>query len=535
MALRVSSVGRHAVSEIERGIGLMAWVTRSGPAARRSSLDDVLRLAGVMSEPPWRFVDSPVLDGMPWDGRRFPAPPPEPPAGIEGAWPQPPLLHPAFAAPVLNLEPSDRKEHLRYNVLRFLGQTITRSPMAALKARLGPRLIALDDERFGALVDGTSFAQFICPRLDAADHASFGRFVEGDPTSYAKVDTSAVDPNHRLPGVYVAPTVTLLRRDGDRYRPVAIRCGDRVLRPEDGDAWALARYFVLQGLQTLLVLVFHPRLHFPNDTINAVSRAMLPPRHVVWKLLRPHLDKCLGLHEATIHHRRSVFHNSQREIYTPFPFTTEGTHAAMVTGMRGIAGNSAYPPYRFAPALPGDHTVYGRYRRDWYEAYVRFFSRALHGVAPEDPAVTRWADHIHTWVPGFPSGREIRAEGALPAALATFVCAVSVFHTADHHSYARIPVEMLPWRLRQPPPGDPGPLDLDGLVSPEDSFRHRMCHRMFFAPVVIDALSDVRYGLRDGERRSAESAFWDEVRALDARWRGSGFPMSHEIATSPQY
>jgi hypothetical protein len=406
---RAALSGRHAILEIERGIGLMAWATSFGPAARRSSLDDLLHRAGVLALDPLGHVDSPVLAALPWDAKRFPAPPPPSPPGLEAPWPQPSPLNPAFPAPVLDLDPAERRAHLRYNVLRYLGQAITRRPLSALRACRGPRLVPVDDEALADLVCRTSFAQFVHPTLDPPDRAAFGPLLSGDLRTYAKIDASAVDPRHRLPGIHVAPTVTLLRREAeDRYRPVAIRCGDRVLRPDDGDAWALARYFVIQGLQTLLVIVFHPRLHFPNDAINALSRALLPPDHVISKLIRPHLSLCLGLHEAAIHHRRSVLHNSQREIYTPFPFTTEGTHAGMATGMRGIEGNSAYPAYRFGPALPGDHTPYGRYRRDWYQAFARFFDRALRGVAPDDPYVVRWADQACRWVPGFPDGRGMR-------------------------------------------------------------------------------------------------------------------------------
>src|SRR5690606_29687005 len=107
--------------------------------------------------------------------------------------------------------------------------------------------------------------------------------------------------------------------------------------------------------------------------------------------------------------------------YTPFPLTTEGIHACVKVGLHGIAGNSAYPRYRFGPALLGEHTTYGRYRRDWYEVYRRFAANVLARVPDDDPDVRRWADHIAAWVPGFPSGREIAAGGALAEVVASFI------------------------------------------------------------------------------------------------------------------
>jgi len=57
--------------------------------------------------------------------------------------------------------------------------------------------------------------------------------------------------------------------------------------------------------------------------------------------------------------------------------------------------------------------------------------------------------------------------------VASTITAVSVFHSADHHSFAAVPLELLPWRLRRAPPGadDLRPLDLAELVSPEDHYR----------------------------------------------------------------
>ena len=294
----------------------------------------------------------------------------------------------------------------------------------------------------------------------------------------------------------------------------------------DGTRWALAKHFVLQGAQLRLVLSTHPRLHFPNDTVLAVTRSALRPDHPLRALLAPHGRYTLGLHEGVIHHRRSVLHNSQRELYAAFPYTTEGQHRLFAAGHHGVPGRGDWAAYRFSDGLFGDHVPYGRFRRDWFELLARYADHALASVAPDDDAVRAWAGHVAAWIPGFPDGTAIGRPGVLVHTVASYLAAVSVYHSGDHHSYSAIPLCDMPWRLRAPPPSDadPGPYDPQALVTPEDRFRHHLCHVMFFAPQVVCSLRDV-----------IPASHHAAMERLDARWAGSGFPSSGEIAASLQY
>jgi hypothetical protein len=306
-----------------------------------------------------------------------------------------------------------------------------------------------------------------------------------------------------------------------------------VVTPGEGDAWTLAKCFALQAAHVRLVGATHPRLHFPADVINAVTRSALPPDHPVRRLIEPHTRFTLGLHEAVIHHRRAAIHNSQREVYNCFPFTTEGMHDLIAAGNQGVEGNPAWPAYRFGDDFIGEHVPYGRYRRDWRDAWLRFATEALADVPSSDPAVRAWADHIASWLPGFPDGEAISRGDALPRAVATYLAGITTFHTADHRSYANIPVEQIPWRLRAPLPAA-GPVriaDLDALVTPEDAFRAHLAHAMYFRPAVITSLREVDYRLDP-----AVVARWHaEMDALDARWGESGFARSDEIASGVHY
>jgi hypothetical protein len=524
------------VHDLDRALGAVVQRLRVGPAIRRPALHRLLHRAGVLASLPEDWPDSPRLEAMPWGAGRMEAPPPNLPEGFDGPWPQAPLVDPDFYPPVLRIEQEERRAHIRNNASRYLGQVVHCTPRAAFEALRGPRLRPLDDATFVDILTGTSFGQFVTEDLEEHDREAFGPLLGG--RRCAKIDLSLAPEEHALPGVHVAPAVVLLEREPhETYRALAIRVGGRLVLPCEGPTWEMARYFALQGAQVRMTLCTHPRLHFPSDVLRVITRSVLPAGHLLHRLLVPHTELTAGLHEAVIHHRRSTLHNSQREIYNPFPYSTEGTHAQMVAGHKGIPGRRAYAPYRFGDGLFGDHVPYGRFRRDWYELYLRFAAVVLSLLPPRDPHVRAWADHIHAWLPSFPDGEAVARPDHLASAAASYLCTVSVYHSADHHSYAAIPIDTMPWRLRAPPPAAPlpGPLDLSALVLPEDAFRHRLWARMFLAPVVIQSLRQVRYAFDHPRAREAARDLEAGMDALDGRWAHRGFPSSAQMASSLQY
>ena len=58
---------------------------------------------------------------------------------------------------------------------------------------------------------------------------------------------------------------------------------------------------------------------------------------------------------------------------------------------------------------------------------------------------------------------------------------------------------------------------------------------MFFKPVIVQSLDEVRYGFQDSAAQRAVDEFRNEQIRLDKRWQNSGFPASYEIAGSIQY
>jgi hypothetical protein len=93
-------------------------------------------------------------------------------------------------------------------------------------------------------------------------------------------------------------------------------------------------------------------------------------------------------------------------------------------------------------------------------------------------------------------------------------------------------VEAFDLPRRDPPPER---LDLDALVSPEDSYRQQLSHAMFYRPVLIKSLRAVRYGFHDPSLRGAAERAKRAMDGLDVRFQGSTFPSSRQIGASIHY
>lgn len=500
---------------------------------------EILRRLHLLDRLPASWDPVPLVEALPIEGSRPVEPSPDLPPGIDGPWPQAPVLDPGLYAPVMNLSPEEERSHLEFNVLRYLGQVTATLPKAVWKATSRHRLGELDDATFASLLQDTVYSQYIRSGLDTKDVNAFRHLLKRPASEYFKVDFSLFDDMETIdPSLPQTGSVTLLERDAaGRFWPLAIRLGDSVIEPRHEHAWELAQYFVLQHAGTQIVLVWHPRLHFPCDALHAITLSVLPDGHPIKQLVLPHTPLTLGLHQAVIHNQRSIFHNNQREVFTPFAYTPESIHRATAQGRAGIPGNRGYPAYRWGDDLIGEHVRYGTYRREWADAFFVLCQGVLAGVSPRDRDVSEWADHIASFVPGFPDSSQIFRGDTLARAVATWMRCVTVFHTADHYSFARIPMKWTPLRLRTslPRPGHVGPLDRQRLVTREDRFRHALAHELFFKETVIYRLHDVRYDVPRGRARSATAKFREDVARLDAKWAGSGFPTSREIGASIHY
>lgn len=381
-----------------------------------------------------------------------------------------------------------------------------------------PGVAPMDDAELCRLVLQTPFSRFLVPALDEADRHLFAADLPAAERLGAvyKVDHSHLASWTALPRLRVAPTVGLFSLRDDRLHPVAISVRGRVFRPGDGESWARARYFLIQSCSITLVIGVHPFLHFPMDSVIGVSREVFPPEHVLARVIEAHSYLHLPLDYGVSFNARSVAHNHQREIYAPYPVRREDVFHGIADCYSGIAGNSAYPGFRYpmaAPAFPGTYCQFlGRY----YDTVLAFCRRIAAHVAPDDPLVTRWGAALADLLPGFPSPESLRNPETLARAVAGFIHSVSVWHSAEHHAYAKEPVNRVPQRLRvDEPTGNDPPVPPEQWLRRVDIARQEMARRMFYEAHTVRRILDVDYGFEDPVLRAVAADFLADLRACD--------------------
>jgi len=156
-----------------------------------------------------------------------------------------------------------------------------------------------------------------------------------------------------------------------------------------------------------VTLINHPRLHFAQDIINAVTKTALPCGHLIAKLIRPHSRFSLGLDRAVQYHGRSVGLNMQSELYSAYPMATPtAMQHAFHIGRNGVSGKSAYPQFHYLWATGDERSLYGLYCLEW-KAVIEAFVETVGEEGPSNDVYVRlWADTISEWVPSFPNGHQ---------------------------------------------------------------------------------------------------------------------------------
>ncbi|UVH52638.1 hypothetical protein P0D91_33175 [Pseudomonas sp. CBSPBW29] len=365
----------------------------------------------------------------------------------------------------------------------------------------------------------------------------------GEP-KYLKIDTVSMNRWDPLHGIHSAPSLTLFKRDSNNSGTVlAIKTNGLVLTPDDKNAWELAKYFVLQGALCLTTLLTHPRLHFPVDTISAISLTALPKEHLLFKLLAPHTRIQLAINQAVSLQPYSVAHNNQFLPYTPYPGwgnvpvidEGRGWTGLMTDAFSGIEGNSSYPPYTF-PLVPEKiWSDFDDFIRGYYDVIFDFVSAATSYIDVDDPVITYWSDAIAAWVTGFPAHQRLREGDTFARAIAYFIWDVTVAHSADHGAMGHYQQNIFPLRLRVPAPSSKTipPINRRKLVTFGDTLRNRLCFKMYFGPPQgTQHLHDTWYGFGIAELDELNKRFLRELKRFDEGITGRRFIALKDIASS---
>ena len=491
----------------------------------------------------------------------------------KGPWPQPSPREPLGTAPEVLHLPWREKLDWQLNIgARYLRDLFLCSPAALAKSLRFRELPRISDREMNDVLTRGLYSRFLAP-LDEVDRQTFAADLAGDAGEFYKYDFTPLADVDPYEDMFVSQSVSLLRRsapdtDDFELRATAIGADRLVLRPGDGAGWELAKYYVLQGCSYATLFTAHPNVHFPYDTINAVTKGSIPRDHLLFRLLIPHLRFSLVLNNAVLQSKGSVISDWQATLYDPFTArASDGLMAFFVAGYNGRDGNSAYPGYSYPMAeadLDLPPTAYGTFLGRYFEPF-RLFAQAVVNEMPADELsyCQEWSRWIAGWIDGFPelrfrpdhgseeqvarNDRQHRLEGEkarLAWAIAVLLWDVTVVHSTDHHDFAHgVPVEYKCFRLRQPPPSAAGgSLDRSRLSRKIDLFKSHLAHRMFFAPTTVTKLVDVEYHFGNDERgkalRDEENAFKERLRSVEAGLRADGVPIYmplDEMAASIQY
>lgn len=495
-----------------------------------------------------------------------------------GPWPQPAPDHPmAMAAEVLHLPKSETRDWFWHSGLNYIGTLVSKLPLAISNALFKGYVTDMPDSLFSELLTTTIYSKYLRrPTLQRHDDLAKALGLDAGHEHFV-MDFTPMQDIQPYPGMFVAPTVTLWGRDGERgpCRPLGISIGHLeggvwkhvVLKPEDGDGWQLAKYFVLQGAGHVTTLAGHPATHFPYDTINAITKSAVPMRHVLFKLMFPHLRLALAVDNAVLEGEHSVVSETRGEFYAPYVAPGSEVRQLVAAGYVGYphplskyAKNDPHDPnypawtYPLQPReIPSDFgrflTAYHRTIKNFVREVVAFMMARAGTLEGEEELayVQIWAHYISLWLPGFPDGKRILERDAdgdpvLVSAITTYIWDVSVAHSLDHNSFYGLNPRHTPFRMRVAPPTSkdvPG-FDRKKLFNGWDLFKSTLAFEMFFKPHNVVLLEDVDYGFEQPELRQAVARFMQALRDTEQALIKDGVdvekyaPLSR-IATSIQY
>lgn len=463
--------------------------------------------------------------------------------GRKGPWPQPCPEHPfGEAAAVIHLpfkEMFDWWLHIgsRYAI------NLLYTPVAYLRGILNPGVAEVSDTEFTQMLTNSMLSKFVKNVFDQKDREVFGDKLNSDHIWIC--DFGPVAVVKPFDGIYVSASKTLLKKVNQEFFVIEIYIEETksFWRPGDGDGWELAKYFVLQGGALCSTLVVHPLLHFPMDAINAISKTALPKDNIVFQLLYPHFRFTLYLEKAVLTFKTSLLMSKWWMPYAPYPGPYEGLRDLLVKGYEGIEDNFSYPPFQFQFGPEYIEGKYGEFHQAYFLVFKKFVTNVLVDLTETELFyISKWADYITTWVPGFPKGAElVRDRDLLISTVSYYLFDVSVGHTVDHYNFGKMDIRKIPMRLRRPPPksGEKIKINRKKLTTYWDFGKYEMARRLFFKATTKTKLIESVYdfGKRNKKLQPVVLEFKDELRAVDKKLENDNaqFTPIDDIAASIQF
>lgn len=462
----------------------------------------------------------------------------------KGPWPQPNPAHPFGEAPaVVHIPKKEQKIWFRHIGLRYMRNMLTYWPVALWKAWKNPTWDILTDEQFCDQIYTSPLAKFLNPTIDPNLREIFkDQLAETKPEDeFYIADFICMKDVVPFKDLYVASTVVLFQKNKEKgileVLAIYIYETELLLEPGDGQAWDLAKNYAMMGATYRILLSVHPILHFPFDTVNAITKTALPIDNTVFKLLYPHFQFTLTLNNAVLEKSTSPVANHQGHMYAGFCGPQEGLETLLVSGYQGYEGNSSYPKYTWTLEPREIYSDYQIFLKEYYDVFRKFTD----GIVPHIPEsehadIRKWANYIAQWLPGFPDGEKIFQGDNLSGTLAKVMWDLSVAHATDHHSYGTVPINRLPLRMRVPPPTTKSDtFDPKKQAKFFDIFRYVLEWKLFFTDFTVTRLLDVDYDLPTPHLQKLQAQFLQDLVEVENHLKVKNYMALDRIAVSIQY
>lgn len=420
-------------------------------------------------------------------------------------WPEKSFDYPYAQAPTISNIPdperADWEKHVgRYykdNAIKF-GLESTEFSVSNFEHHGISGYGSLSDETFLQLICEGLYSKFLVT-LDESDIQLFGiQPADVETYQYLKSDLSCMRVVRKTwEREYLAPAIVVIKRPRAKdaqawsydYQLVAIALAQNegdgryafsrelVFNPKDHGnlpAWWLAKFFALQGAIHRINLVDHMRVHFPSDTINAVTKSVLPKWHLLQQLLLPHFWLTLPVNNTVLEGDRSIIN---RDSWYPWsPLVAKGVEIRRLIPLSWGGASycwdeptNAYPHYAFGlepeslPFIGLEVSRFAKFQLDYFPPVLKFTSSVI-GLLPELAAnaaddrlewleIRRWAYEISKLVPGFPDDAAIRSKDTLARVCAMIIWNAAIVHTTDHSAlHNMMDTHPVPFIMRVPPP-----------------------------------------------------------------------------------
>lgn len=429
----------------------------------------------------------------------------------KGPWPQPSPSYPMEHAPeILYIPPV---ETLLWNQAigsRYF-KTLTFYPGgAAANAVAGSQLPIPTDAEFVRMMTNSVHARCL-------KNVKGNTWVSSFTAMYKIADAT-------MPGTFAAPVNCVFTRDANQFSCSYIEVHNNPstplnVRPSD-PAWNLAKAYALQGASYIGLFVVHPALHFPMDTVNAITKTAVPHTHPLFQLLSPHNSYALAVNNAVLETEDGVLSINPPGTWFD-PLTATGLVIKRMFGA-GYAGlpeyPDLYPRYDYMKPWMDSSIDYGRCLALYFQPFLDFCTTVADEILSASPSdtsdtyVERWANYISANLHGFPDGVEIfkPAESGRPI---------------TPQAPGPAGTNMAAWkflRLRIPPPeklsdGADVKLECD-VCDPDDLYRAEMAEEMFFKSATLPPnLVDTTYAFTSPHLLQAQLKFHADLKLVSAK------------------